>query len=822
MKRRNTYNWLYCIVAIVLSSCSTHFYLEGVALNDQGAFMEAAEQYEKATKSKKYKVQAYTALVDIYTELNSHEEALRCLDSLKTSEQGMLTNDQLFLKAESHMALGQYDLALETFNEMESSPSVEARINSIKSIDDRQQNSIFYRVRTVEIENLSVDGPRIASAALPHRVNDDLYFVAESPRIFKQRKKSETHIDDYTGNRLMDLWKGTIIDTLGYGGTIKLKAVPMLEVNTEFHDGVVAHHIGDTIGVLGKTYVRPEETFVEKLKRPAGMRILRPIQLFHTDLISDSEGVKHWVTGDRLEFCDDNYMFAHPSLSPDGQTLYFTSDMPGGVGGMDIWKVEREGAGWGVPENLGGIVNTTRDEAFPTMRHNDTLYFSSNGHLGLGGLDIVYATRGANDEWASVNDKLPSPINSPRDDFGLQLDPHGEGGIFASDRNGIDSLYHFSSYDPEIILHVVTVHQSDLSLWPEVEAELALVDSLTLEEFVTDTQAYWSTSIERGQSYTIECPNYLGYIPESFYAPEDQTIRELLVYVPIPFVVKVGCMDEEATNYDPEAIVDDGSCEYYVPEPEPEVVEVVEADDDIPAVEFDDEVPLAEVPEEIGGCTVPHACNYNPEATRDDGSCEYTSCVTAVSGVAEEEVEGEIDEVEEIEIQAGDIVDLKVHWDLDKYSIRAEDRGIIKAFAEFLLANTEFNVLLMSHCDIRATHSYNDELSQNRANSIMQALIREGVPVSRLVSYGASETFPIISCETADSCTEEEHQTNRRTVANLLGSNESVTIHRVKAGDTLYGLSKKYGVTQDEIRYWNGMKGLGMRLGQDILIYQTR
>ena len=131
-----------------------------------------------------------------------------------------------------------------------------------------------------------------------------------------------------------------------------------------------------------------------------------------TDLITDSEGVKHWVTGDRLEFCDDNYMFAHPSLSPDGQTLYFTSDMPGGVGGMDIWKVEREGAGWGVPENLGGIVNTTRDEAFPTMRHNDTLYFSSNGHLGLGGLDIVYATRGANDEWASVNDKLPSPINS--------------------------------------------------------------------------------------------------------------------------------------------------------------------------------------------------------------------------------------------------------------------------------------------------------------------------------------------------------------------------------------------------------------------------
>ena len=89
------------------------------------------------------------------------------------------------------------------------------------------------------------------------------------------------------------------------------------------------------------------------------------------------------------------------------------------------------------------------------------------------------------------------------------------------------------------------------------------------------------------------------------------------MYVPIPFVVKVGCMDEEATNYDPEAIVDDGSCEYYVPEPEPEVVE---ADDDIPAVEFDDGAAPAEISEDMGGCTVPHACNYTPEATRDDGS----------------------------------------------------------------------------------------------------------------------------------------------------------------------------------------------------------
>ena len=127
----------------------------------------------------------------------------------------------------------------------------------------------------------------------------------------------------------------------------------------------------------------------------------------------------------------------------------------------------------------------------------------------------------------------------------------------------------------------------------------------------------------------------------------------------------------------------------------------------------------------------------------------------------------------------------------------------------------------MSHCDIRATHGYNDELSQNRANSIMQALINEGVPANRLISYGASETFPIISCETVNSCSEEDHQKNRRTVANILGVDEIVVVHNVKAGETLYGLAKTHGVSQEEIKLWNALGGPKMRVGQDILIYKA-
>jgi len=779
----------------VLSGCSTHFFIEGSALDEQGVYMEAAVIFEKATKGK-YQVEAYTALIPIYTELNAHESALRSLDSLESIFG--LTNEQIFVKAEAHMALEQYELAKHALSQLEKSPKVISRINSINTIHDRQSDSIYFNVRNIDVLNENGNAAQIASAALPYRINNELYFVVESPRRFKQRQGKDTYVDDYTGNRLMDLWKGSIVDTSGYGGTIELIAAPMINMNTEFHDGIVAHHSGDTTGVLGKTYVRPDETLKETLSRPAGMRIFRPIQLFHTDLVVDSLGNESWTTRDRLPFCDDDYMFAHPALSPDGHILYFTSDMPGGFGRMDIWMSEKKNGKWNAPENLGGVVNTTSDEAFPTMRHNDTLYFSSNGHLGFGGLDIVYAHRSNGKEWEEVFDRFPNPINSSRDDFGLQLDPHGVGGIFASDREGIDKLYHFTSYDPELILHVETVHKSDLNPWPEVDAVLELLGTEFAEEFITDGIGRWTTTVDRGETYIVQCPSALGYSAKPFPTPEDQTIKEITVVIPIPIVIPMGCMDKEALNYYPEAIVDDGSCEYYVPEPEPieeEEVELIIKDDTI----------LATMTLQVLGCTIPHACNYDPKATKSDGSCEYKSCLT------------ETEEI--IELEEGDVVELKISWDLDKYFVRESDISVIKDFANYLKSYPKLNVILMSHCDIRATHKYNDVLSQNRANAIKISLINEGIDADRLTSYGASEMFPIIHCDTNYSCTEEEHQTNRRSVANILRAEERVVIHKVKKGDTLYALSKKYDVNYSKIQLWNALVGYNMRPGQDILIY---
>ena len=153
-----------------------------------------------------------------------------------------------------------------------------------------------------------------------------------------------------------------------------------------------------------------------------------------------------WTKEKAVDIAADSSVVAHPAISPDELTLYFVSDMPGGQGGKDIWKVTRAGAtdNWGKPENLGSTVNTPNDEMFPYVHPDGTLYFSSNGHIGLGGLDIFKA-REEDGRWEVEN--MGYPINSWADDFGITFVAEEERGFFSSSRTntmrGDDDIFTF-------------------------------------------------------------------------------------------------------------------------------------------------------------------------------------------------------------------------------------------------------------------------------------------------------------------------------------------------------------------------------------------
>ena len=151
-----------------------------------------------------------------------------------------------------------------------------------------------------------------------------------------------------------------------------------------------------------------------------------------------------WGDPSKLKIGNDSLMAAHPSLSTDGNTLYFVSDRPGGYGGKDIWfTVRKKGELWDKPENAGPEINTSGDEMFPYIRENGTLYFSSNAHVGMGGLDIFKAQKGGNGKWMVEN--MKAPINSTGDDFAISFYQNEERGLFSSNREGSqkDDIYSF-------------------------------------------------------------------------------------------------------------------------------------------------------------------------------------------------------------------------------------------------------------------------------------------------------------------------------------------------------------------------------------------
>ena len=805
MRKLITYGWGVIFGLVLLTGCSSHYYLEGKALENQGEFTAAAQQYERAAKGNK-KLEAHEKLAEIYTRLNAHEKAIASMDTLEAN--GGLPGDMPFEKAETLLALGRYDEAKEMYLWMSEKGGrdatvSESRLTMLSSLDSRQADSINFRLRSVEIISIDEGGAQLVSAAAPFRSGDKLFFTVEKPREYRLRRGVEMQLDNYTGNRLTDLWEAEIVDTTGLQGTIYLLAKPMTSLNTELHDGFVAHQEGDSVGVISMSYVQGKLPLKEMLSKEPGETILKPIQLFNAALKEDSTGLKTWQAGDRMSFCDKRYMFAHPAISPNGNSIYFTSNKPGGYGGMDIWRVDKKGNGWGRPVNCGDVVNSSGNEAFPTMRNADTLYFSSDGHLSMGGLDVVYATKSVSSGgWTELYDRLPHPINSSRDDFGLQLDPVGYGGFFTSDRTGIDALYHFHGFETEVILNIKVVHDKDGSPWPGLGAVLAQnahgLGKLAMDDmsFVSDNAGKWSVLVDRGANYQVNCLNAFGYIPEPFTAPLDQTINEFTIIVRIPLIIEVGCKDPVACNYEPKALVADDSCTY----------PGVKFDCDGNCINDKDEDGVCDS-DEIPGCTSRHACNYDPNATDDDNSCEYMTCVEVTIGEAADGGPGET-------------VDLNIHWDYNRSFLRAEDRPGVASFAAYLLANPEYHVLLTSHCDLRATESFNDELSQRRASTILKSLVSQGVSESRLTSFGASEQFPINDCRSED-CTDEEHQVNRRTTAKILFSDQIIVIHKVANGETLGAIAEKHEVRVWDIKAWNRVNSKKLRIGQELLIYKV-
>lgn len=352
----------------------------------------------------------------------------------------------------------------------------------------------------------------------------------------------------------------------------------------------------------------------------------------------------------------------HPAISPDGNTLYFASKMEGGQGGSDIWMMQKNGSEWGTPVNLGATINTERDEMFPVMRAN-TLYYSSDGLPGLGGLDL-YAAQRNNDGSFGKPANLKAPFNSAGDDFFITYtDNEKSKGFFTSNRTGGvggDDIYSF--YLTSVLLTVKGRIFDEESNQPIANAQVIL----TASDGSTDT------------TYTDASGNYAF------------TLDKNLEYK----------MNAIAPGY------------------------------------FGDSKKLSTQGEK-----------FSKEFSKETGY-NYDFNIKRIPK-------------EEIKIE-------DIYYDYDSYNLRDESKPSLDKLVKLLEDTPEAQVQINSHTDERGKFDYNMKLSENRAKSVVDYLVEQGINPDRLSSKGFSSSQPVVK----NAKTEEDHQKNRRTTFQVLKTDE--------------------------------------------------
>jgi outer membrane protein OmpA-like peptidoglycan-associated protein/tetratricopeptide (TPR) repeat protein len=244
----------------------------------------------------------------------------------------------------------------------------------------------------------------------------------------------------WTGRGYLNLIKSEPVTAGDFWGEMEKTSEFENKFNQPYHDGPA------TFSAEGNT-IYFTRSFFGKAKRKG---------IYKTNLLKIYYSTKTDGTwGEIMPFFlnSKDFSVGHPSLSADGQTLYFVSDMPGGQGGTDIWMCKREGEKWGPPGNLGKTVNTSENEMFPSMHGDGVLFFASNGHPGYGALDI-FRTKTESGLW-TIPENLHPPINSSFDDFAIAFAPGDKNGFFSSNRPegvGSDDIYAFRDAEPMPVL----------------------------------------------------------------------------------------------------------------------------------------------------------------------------------------------------------------------------------------------------------------------------------------------------------------------------------------------------------------------------------
>lgn len=502
MRKRYT-SYIPALFALfLLFSCKTAKLSDAEEKHRIGEYYEAAAIYRKVyqkTSPQKRDLRGYIAfrMADCYRMFNS---TARATSGYMNALRYNYPDSVVYLRlGQMYQKDGRYNESVKYYSEyLESYPDNVLALNGLegsKNAADWKKNPTRYTVRRMEKFNSRRGefSPMLAGD------NYDMLYFASS-----RTKDKDAQISAITGQYNNNLF----LVKQNENGVWQAPILVEGDVNTEFDEGTPSFSSDGS--VMYYTYCSQD---------------LEGNSARVAEIYRSNRSSAQWSKGERVSLVRDSVTsLGHPSISPDGKYLYFVSDAVGGFGGKDIFRARVAGSGFGPMENLGPEINTPGDEMFPYARDSVTLYFASNGHPGMGGLDIFKAVQDSTGHWTVTN--MGYPVNSAADDFGITFAGRKEEGFFSSNRNDARGYDHIYSFEYPTVTVNIEGFVLDIDEYPIEEANVRIVgrDGLNVRVPVRKDGSY-HVELERDISYVMMA-SARGFLNQNFELKTDPEERD--------------------------------------------------------------------------------------------------------------------------------------------------------------------------------------------------------------------------------------------------------------------------------------------------------
>lgn len=464
---------------------------------DKMWYAEAAQLYEQALAKgdKYYSYDVIQRAADSHYFNTNMEKAYEWYSILYTNYGEDMSADNIFKYAHSLKGTGKYARSkrlMRLYNkkmkkgDIGSLDTTEALTENEKTLD-----GILSSKKNYELKNLAINSEYSEFSPMFLDSNQVVYASAKDSSFFNTRRYK------WNDQPYLDLYVAKINEeSQDLKDAIKFSK----NINTKYHEASVTFSPDNT------TMYFTRNNYGKKLKRDKNG--VNHLKIYVSQKIGDE-----WTDAVEVPFNSDEYSTGHPALSPDGKKLYFVSDMPGTIGQTDIFVVDvLEGNTFSEPRNLGPEINTERKEMFPFI--NETkLYFSSDGHIGLGGLDIYEASYSEEEGFQEVKN-VGQPVNSNLDDFSYIVNEENQQGYFASNRaegKGDDDIYSFKRLIVEEVPEIsnaiagVVTEMITGDIMPQAMIELLDENGIKLKEMVSDDEGnFIFEDLEADTKYTVQ------------------------------------------------------------------------------------------------------------------------------------------------------------------------------------------------------------------------------------------------------------------------------------------------------------------------------